>query len=210
MEPVMISVPPTLLISSIGVVADVTLCQTMDFKSPGDPVYILGITRDECGGSEYYALMGERNGGAPFIGTTVPLVDAAVNATVYRALTRAIAGGMVASSLSIERGGLGIAIARSALAGMLGCSIDLGLLPTDGVTRADRILFSETQGRLLVTVDPAREAEFIALCAGLPCARIGTVTNDSRVTITASGGKAVASATLDILMESYRKTFRDF
>ncbi len=41
---VMISIPPTLLVSSIGVVEDRMSCQTLDFKCAGDLVYVLGET----------------------------------------------------------------------------------------------------------------------------------------------------------------------
>nr|MDQ3831122.1 AIR synthase-related protein [Candidatus Tectomicrobia bacterium] len=65
-----ISIPPTLLFSVLGVIEDVTSVVTMDAKRPGDVVYVLGETRAELGGSEYYALRGH-------LGSSVPRVDAA-------------------------------------------------------------------------------------------------------------------------------------
>ena len=61
LNPVHISVPPTLLISSMAIVEDVDHCQSIDFKVPGDLVYIVGRTRAELGGSEYRMMMAENS-----------------------------------------------------------------------------------------------------------------------------------------------------
>ena len=85
----------------------------------------------------------------------------------YRALEAALAKGLVASSMSIERGGLGLALAKSAMAGMLGFTADLSDVPAE-TGRDDVMLYSESQGRVLVSVDPAKKEEFERLFAGLP------------------------------------------
>ena len=62
---VKVSVPPTLLISSIGVHADVVKAVSIDAKIAGDLVYVIGETAEELGGSEYFAHLG-------YTGNTVP------------------------------------------------------------------------------------------------------------------------------------------
>jgi len=210
-EPVSISVPPTLLISSIGIVADVTLCQTMDFKFDGDYIYVLGLTNDETAGSEYAAMTAEADGrrGALY-GSEVPCVDAAANARLYRAFDRALEEGLVVSSVSVERGGLGIAMARSAMAGMLGVNVDLALVPGGEALREDVILFSESQGRLLVSVAPANCTAFEELFTGMPCARIGRVTRDGAIVIRGCDGAPAVTSDVARSLESYRSTFRNF
>ena len=52
-----VSIPPTLLISAISVVEDVGGAVSMDFKRPGDLVYIVGRTYRELGGSEYWGCL---------------------------------------------------------------------------------------------------------------------------------------------------------
>ena len=64
-----ISIPPTLLFSTMGKMEDVRKAVTMDAKKPGDLVYVLGETYPELGGSEWYAMHG-------FIGNQVPKVNA--------------------------------------------------------------------------------------------------------------------------------------
>ena len=49
-----IAIPPTLLISALGQVPDVRRCVTMDLKEPGNLLFLVGVTRDELGGSHYH------------------------------------------------------------------------------------------------------------------------------------------------------------
>src|SRR5437660_6572294 len=46
-----ITIPPTLLISALGLVPDVRRCVSMDLKEPGDVLFLVGMTKDELGGS---------------------------------------------------------------------------------------------------------------------------------------------------------------
>ena len=184
-------------------------CQTIDFKCPGDLVYVVGMTGDETGGSEYLACMGEKLSGRRYIGDAVPKVSAEEIMKTYRALENALAGGLVASSVSIERGGLGVALAKSALAGMLGVSIDVSKTPSRA-SRNDTLLFSESQGRLLLSVSPALRAEFEKAFAGVPLGLVGCVTAERVINITGTGGSAIVRADVDSLMKSYKGVFKDF
>ncbi|MGB9175809.1 MAG: AIR synthase-related protein [Methanoregula sp.] len=139
-NPVKISVPPTLLISSIGVHDDVTRAVSMDAKVEGDLVYVIGETAEELGGSEYFAHLG-------FVGNTVPLLDAVTMKERYGRLTGAIRHELVASAFPVTRGGLGIALAKVAIAGRLGMDITI-----PAGMRPDYHLFSESLGRFVVTV----------------------------------------------------------
>jgi phosphoribosylformylglycinamidine synthase len=160
-----ISIPPTLLFTAVGIVPDVTRCVTMDAKSPGDLVYVLGETRREMGGSEYLALRGE-------IGVTAPRVDAEKALVLYRALSAAMERSLVASCHDVSDGGLAIAFAETALAGRLGMDVDISAIPTENDVVA---LFSESQSRFVVTVPESLARAFEDLFRGLPCVGVGTV-----------------------------------
>jgi phosphoribosylformylglycinamidine synthase len=206
---VFISVPPTLLISSTGVVEDIRKCVSLDFKVPGDLLYIIGETKDETGGSEYLAYMGEKISGSPYLGNNVPGVDAESFSKRYRAYERAVRSGHVASAMSIERGGLAVALAKSAMGGLLGCEVELSRLPSSGGERTDALLFSETQGRILVSVDPAVRTEFEEIMRGIPFSHIGEVAGTGRIVVK-NDGSPVIDAGIDELTESYRSTFDGF
>ncbi len=164
-----ISIPPTLLFSTIGKIADVRKAVTMDAKKAGDLVYMLGKTRREMGASEWYALHGA-------IGNDVPRVDAKTAKALYKALSRAIGEGLVASCHDCSDGGLGVALAEVAFAGGLGMEIELAHVPVEGITRDDEILFSESQSRFIVTVSPDKREAFERALQGCVAAQIGTVT----------------------------------
>ena len=205
----MISIPPTLLVSSLGVMQDIRTCQTMDFKFPGDIIYCLGATGDEIGGSEYLAYTGEKISGKRYVGNKVPEVRAGEFKKTYVAFEKALRAGLVASSTSIERGGLGVALARSALAGMLGAMISLEKAPGDAA-RDDVVLYSESQGRILVTVQPSKKNQFEDMFAGLPFARIGEVSGPPSIEITGRNGGTIVRTDVDSLMKRYKGLFRDF
>jgi phosphoribosylformylglycinamidine synthase len=69
------------------------------------------------------------------------------------------------------------------MGGDLGLSVDLSQVPVNDVDRDDTLLFSESAGRLIVTVDPKNRSVFEALFSGLPCACIGQVTESPTLTI---------------------------
>ncbi|HOD13695.1 MAG: phosphoribosylformylglycinamidine synthase [Spirochaetes bacterium] len=205
----MISIPPTLLVSSFGVVGDIRLCQTIDFKAPGDLIYVIGGTSGETGGSEYLAYAGEKSTGKRWIGASVPRVDTGAFKKLYRALETALAKGLVASSTSVERGGLGLALAKSSMAGMMGFTARLSDVPAE-TGRDDFILYSESQGRVLVSVDPAKKDGFERLFAGLPLGRIGSVTGGDAIEITGRKGNPVVRTGVQRLMNVYKGLFKEF
>jgi len=184
-----ISIPPTVLFTAVGIVPDVRLSVTPDFKRPGDLIYVLGETRDETGGSEYYASRGH-------IGAKVPTVKDPHSAIkMYRALHRAITYGLVASCHDLSDGGLGVALAESAFSGALGATLSLAEIPREAlVERDDTALFSETPCRFLVSIHPENRKAFQKAMEGFPALYAGTVVQKPRLTVTGFAGRTVIDA----------------
>jgi len=157
---VKVSVPPTLLISSIGIHPDVITAVSLDAKIAGDLVYVIGETHEELGGSEYFAYLGGT-------GNTVPALDTAHVIARYHRLTEAISRELVASAYPVGHGGLGTALAKVAIAGRLGMDITI-----PGKMRPDYYLFSESLGRFVVTVAPHHKRAF-ELIAGQDAILLG-------------------------------------
>jgi phosphoribosylformylglycinamidine synthase II len=195
-----ISIPPTVLFSTIGKIDDVRKAVTMDVKRPNDRVYILGLTKDELGASEYYASIG-------FIGNDVPRVNAQSARKLYIALENAIREGVVASCHDCSDGGLGVALAESAFSGGLGMTIKLTEVPVENIRRSDTILFSESQSRFVVTVAPENVVRFEAFMKGTVFADVGVVTKQQDFIIK-DGEKVVLHAGIDELKEAWQKTLR--
>lgn len=204
-NPVQISVPPTLLVSTVGIVEDIRNSVTLDAKIAGDKVVVLGDTLDELGGSEYYRLLGERENEKPLIGNNVPKADAEKTRPLYKAFNKAIEKGLVASAASVHQGGLAVALAKTAMAAKLGISFDFDKIPAKGVTDVLKLMFSESQGRIVATVAADKLDDFTALFEGIPCAVIGEVTDDA-VIKGVKAGKEVLNADIEDLTKSYKST----
>jgi phosphoribosylformylglycinamidine synthase II len=197
-----VSAPETLQFSAISLVEDVTGCVSMDSKVSQDLIYILGTTRNELGGSEYYAHLGE-------IGLNVPQVRIDEFLATYRALSEAIKRRLVASAHGIYRGGLGVHLAMVAMGGNLGMQIELNRVPADDLNRDDKVMFSESAGRFIVTVDPQNRKIFESLFKNLTCACIGTVTEKPQFEIKGLNQDAIVSVAVKDLKSAWKKPFGD-
>ncbi len=195
-----VSALETLQFTTIGVIEDVDACVTMDSKVPGDLVYVLGLTRNELGASEYYQHLG-------YTGLNVPRVRPQEFIAVYRALEQAVTEGGCASVHGVYRGGLGVHLALVAMAGGSGLQADLARLPREQVTRSDTALFSESAGRFIVTVDPRRQEAFETLFKGLPCARIGRITAEPVLSLAGLDGRSLVSVEVSKLKAAWKRPF---
>lgn len=199
-KPIHVAAPPTLLISAIGVIDDVSRAQTIDFKMPGDAVYLLGETHDELGGSEYFAML---NG----VGKKVPITDTKKNAKTYDALSRAISSGLIASATPVGRGGIAAALGRAVIAGQIGAEVDLRKI-VGKAKKAESIFFSESQGRVIVSVRPDAVRAFEKVCKGIAFSRIGTVMEKPQLKIALPKDEIVVS--ISSLTDAYRAPFKNW
>ena len=99
-----ISIPPTLLVSSIGQIDDVKKAVTMPLKDAGDLIYVIGETKDELGASAYYRLLAEEQGTPMNYGGTVPAVDAEKALKIYAAMNKATDAGLLKSATIADQG----------------------------------------------------------------------------------------------------------
>ena len=198
---VKISVPPTLLFSTIAIMRDISKAVTLDAKQPGDFIYVLGPTKKELGGSEYYAWMG-------YTGASVPTVNAKEAIERYRTLSRAIEKEWCHSVHTPAIGGLGIGFAKMAIAGRLGIDIDVSLIPASEKMPIDALLFSETNSRFIVTVPEASKEKFERAMEGQPCPCIGKVVRTPFLIIREEG-KIIGKLGLEDLITSYKSTLMD-
>ena len=196
---VKISVLPTLLISSIGVIEDVKNTTTMDFKIPGDLVYVIGKTKDECGGSEFYHVYGK-------IGTKTPKVDAKKARKLYEKMYEMQKKGMFSACASIGKGGLLITLAKMAIAGQLGVKVDVSKLADLPV---EKIFYSESQSRFIVTIDPKNKEEFEKNMKDFDITKIGVVRED-REFIIKNNEKEIIKNDVKILETIYKERFKDY
>ncbi len=171
------SVRPTLLVTGVGIIPDVRNVVTPSLKEDGNPVYLIGLTREELRGSAYLRLKGVDGG-------EVPKVDAKLSKSIIDTLTRAVDEKLVLSCHDLSEGGLGVAAAEMVVASKnLGIALDVRRVPSS-VCRSDYLLFSESASRFLVEVDGNRWRRFEELFSGLPFSRVGEVARGLGLRIT--------------------------
>jgi phosphoribosylformylglycinamidine synthase subunit PurL len=133
---------PTPVIGMLGLIADYHRAVPSGFAAEGHQIWILGDTAEEFGGSEFQALFMDELAGQP------PALDLGAEAALH-GLLRALSAEDVASSAhDCSDGGLAVALVESALSGVTGFDVDLGVLGLDAVVA----LFSETASRVVVGV----------------------------------------------------------
>ena len=197
-----VPIPPTLLISAICVIDDVEKVVSMDLKAAGNLLYVVGLTKDELGGSHYSMVHGYR-------GNRVPQVDVALGRRALDAVHRAIQAGTVRACHDCSEGGIGVALAEMAFAGAFGAEVDLRPVPRGAdVTRSDQTLFSESNTRFIVEVEPGRRAAFEAALGDVPFGQVGAVRGGRGFHVTGLDGRTVVDADIFDLKEAWQATLR--
>ncbi|MCL2550323.1 MAG: phosphoribosylformylglycinamidine synthase subunit PurL, partial [Methanimicrococcus sp.] len=153
---------PTPSIGVFGIVSFEKTIPSSFFKEEGETILLIGATKAELGGSEYYRVSGMEDAGV------IPAVPKDYD-RIVAAVAKACASGAVSTAHDISRGGI-----AKALASMLtdiGADVDLTTLD---IERADELLFSESPARAILTV---KSTDKIAdIMKGLPCIVIGQTT----------------------------------
>jgi phosphoribosylformylglycinamidine synthase II len=196
----LISIPPTLLISALGIVPDVRRCVSMDLKEPGNLLFLVGDTRNELGGSHYHLVNG-------LTGGAVPRVDVARAPRLFRGLHEAIRRGLVRACHDLSEGGLAVAVAEMAFAGGVGA--DLSAVAATAPGELDEVLlFSESMTRFVVEVTPAH-ADALRQCLGdVRLFPLGRTCPEPRLRIAGGNGGWVVWADLADLKEAWQKPLR--
>jgi phosphoribosylformylglycinamidine synthase II len=180
---------PTLLISAVGVIKDAARTVDMAFKTPGNLLYLLGSTGNELAGSHYAEVIDQDSFADLFPDTQLPQVNIPQARALMKALGEAIRLGLVRSCHDLSEGGLAVAAAEMALAGLLGANLDVSHIAIKGmadnfseITNSIR-LFSESTSRFIVEITPEQFGAFekhMRTANIKDITYIGTVSNTTR------------------------------
>ncbi|NNM26554.1 MAG: phosphoribosylformylglycinamidine synthase, partial [Phycisphaerales bacterium] len=171
-----IRIPPTLLISGFGIVPDVERCVTMDAKTAGSLLIMVGLTTPALGGSHYEMITG-------VTGSDLPSPDPAAGRAAAVAVHEAIRAGLVRSAHDPSEGGLLVAAAEMAIGGGLGVHVDTLALPVTETCPAVAACFAETSGRYLLEVGRDHLNDLSATLAGVPHAIVGEFRTEPSMTV---------------------------
>ncbi len=159
---------PTPTIGMVGILDDVERHLTQGFKLEGDVVVLLGLTKEELGGSEYLAVIHGMEKGMP------PSLDLQAEARLHELLLEAAP--ILHSAHDCSEGGVAAALAESSISGNIGADISLEAkgLSTPGI-RKDALLFGESAGRIVASLAEGDLPSLRLLCEkhGVPVFAIG-------------------------------------
>jgi phosphoribosylformylglycinamidine synthase II len=157
------SIYPTPAVAMVGVLPHLQSLPGSAFTTAGDRILLLGKDRAEFGGAAYLRLLYGIEQGRP------PAVDLEAEARLARLLRQLANQGFLHTAHDLSEGGLAVALAESCFGQLLGARVTV---PLQGAA-----LFSETQARAIVAVEPALADKVLRAAeeAGVPALEIGEV-----------------------------------
>jgi len=138
-------IKPTPLIGVLGIIDKTPFLPSA--TNSGDYIVIIGKTKDELGGSEYFEYIHK------FIGGICPRVDFTDSKINMLAVLSLIKNKLVKSVHDCSKGGLSIALSELSIFGNIGCTIDIEKIPCEENLSSEKILFSESHSRYLLVID---------------------------------------------------------
>lgn len=197
-----IPIPGTILISAMGIMDNTKTAVTMYAKNIGSLIYLVGETFDELGGSYYFASKG-------LIGNNAPKVNFKKAKKTMDALSRATKKGLIKAAHDCSEGGLGVAASEMAFSGDLGMEIFLSKVLYESKNRRDDyILFSESNTRFVVEVDPANWKKFETVMKNIPISLIGKTTHSKYFVVYGLNGRRIVDADINELKEAWQAPLR--
>jgi phosphoribosylformylglycinamidine synthase len=159
---------PTPTIGMLGVLDDVSTLTTLDFKTPGDLIYLIGASKNDISSSEYLASY------VKVQASPAPYFNLEEEYAMHQVVKQLIAQRLVKSVHDVADGGLYISLLESAMVNDLGFDISL-----DADIRPDAFLFGEAQGRVVVSLSSDQQEAFVELLAASETefSLLGTVTD---------------------------------
>ncbi len=173
-----VPIHPTPLVGVLGIIDDVSRRIPSGWQDEGQNIYLLGTTSTELSGSAWAETVHQHLGGLP------PKVDLAGEKRLAGLLAAARDEWLISSAHDVSEGGLAQALAEGVSRFGVGARVWLNeIIERDGVDAASA-LFSESTGRVIVTVPREDDVKFRGLCEGrnYPVARIG-VTDSQGATL---------------------------
>jgi phosphoribosylformylglycinamidine synthase len=192
-----VAIHPTPVVGVLGVIDDVARRVPSGWQDQGNNIYLLGITRDELDGSVWSEVIHDHLGGKP------PAVDLKGEKALAELLHGASLQGLVASAHDLSEGGLAQAAVESSLRFGMGARFWLNeILERDNVDLTSA-LFSESTGRVIVSVGREDDVKFVGLCEarGIPVLRIGVTDASEKLEI-----QDVATWNLSDLKQAHSST----
>jgi phosphoribosylformylglycinamidine synthase len=175
-----IPVFPTPTIGMLGLLEDKSNQMGLAFQKADDLIYLIGESRNDINSSQYLTTIHSvRQSPAPYFNMEEEL-------DMQHAVLKLIESKLLVSAHDVSDGGLFTTLAESSFVNKLGFK-----LTSDDSVRTDAFLFGEAQGRVVVSVSPEKEEEFVEFMAltNVPFSLVGSVTTSEVIVDEVSWGQ---------------------
>ena len=183
-------IKPSPVIGTIGLIRDRRHI-TSNVANLGDTLFIIGQTKDELGGSEYFHATSRPEYGK------VPMVDLEIDKKNGLAVLALIHKGLINFAHDCSKGGIGIALAELAISSNLGIDIDLERIPNN-CKRHDHLLFSESHSRFIIGTNQADKVKRILKTRKCVFSEIGKVDGTRTLNLRDSGEQIIKLTVSDL------------
>ena len=193
-------IKPTPLIGVLGLIDKTPLVPQKITK--GDYLVIVGNTKNEMGGSEYFEYIHK------FIGGKCPTVNFAESKKNMNTVLKVIGNQLLKSAHDCSKGGLAVAVSELCMTNLIGCNISLENVPGEKLD-VDRILFSESHSRYLLVLDKKnlKKLEIILKKNKVSFKLLGQFTGD-KIQFT-KGTKSIINLRVDMAQKTWINSLKD-
>jgi phosphoribosylformylglycinamidine synthase subunit PurL len=190
-----LSIYPTPMLGMVGLIEDAERTMTQWFKQEGDDIIMLGLSREDLGGSEYLKVVHAREQGSP------PYLSLNTEKALHDCVLSLIQDGLLQSAHDCSEGGIAVALAESCISGPERTVGAVVRLPR-GRLRKDAVLFGESQSRIVVSAKPVHRQAVLDLTRrfSVPAEVIGAVSGNRL--IIATGDEGAAQPVIDQPLEA--------
>ena len=193
-------IKPTPLIGVLGLIDKKPLIPQK--IESGDFLILIGNTKDELGGSEYYEYVHK------FVGGNCPIVDFKESKRNMDAILDIINDDLAKNVHDCSKGGLAVAISELCMSNLLGCDVSIEGIPGEKLN-IDKILFSESHSRYLITAEKKnlKKIEGILQKSNTPYKIIG-IFNGKKIQFK-KGKKSIIDLSVDKAQKAWLNSLRE-
>jgi len=159
---------PTPTIGMVGILDDINNKMSLDYKKPGDKIYLIGRPKNDIGSSEYLHKLHKVEH------STVPAFDLQEEYDLQQAVAALIKEKLISSAHDISEGGLMITLLEKGFNRNLGFDVH-----NSTTVRKDAFWFGEAQSRVVVSVsaEGSQALEAALQAKSIDCSLLGTVSS---------------------------------
>jgi phosphoribosylformylglycinamidine synthase len=163
------SVVPTPVVGMVGMLDNEEDLMTVNFRSKGDMIFLIGRSENDISSSEYLSFVHLINESA------APMFDLEYEMKMQEVVASLIKRRLITSAHDVSLGGLFVTLVECSLPGGMGFDVT-----SPAEIREDAFLFGEAQSRVVVSVTPDQETEFLDFMmeSGIQFSALGHVTKE--------------------------------